>query len=281
MATVEPSRKLQRSCGSRAEDDRDVVDWSAGSYERTAAELEPVASAVVERAAVRRGEVLVDIACGTGNAALLAAARGARAVGIDGAARLIAVARERARTDNVEVDFRHGDLLDLPIRDDAADVVLSVFGVVFATDPGAALNETARVTRPGGRVLLTAWVPAGPIDSMLRAISRIMQDATGSSAPERFPWFDGARVGRLASDAGLTLESTTAAELAIRDTSPEAYVAAGQEHPVAVSARPALERAGIEVEVEAAMTAVLSEANEDADAFLVHSPYVVHELRAA
>ena len=258
-----------------------MVDWSSGSYERTAAELEPVASAVVERAAVRRGEVLVDIACGTGNAALLAAARGARAVGIDGADRLIAVARERARTHNVEVDFRHGDLLDLPIGDDAADVVLSVFGVVFATDPGAALNETARVTRPGGRVLLTAWVPAGPIDSMLRAISRITQDATGSPAPERFPWFDGARVGRLASDAGLTLQSTTAAELAIRDTSPEAYVAAGQEHPVAVSARPALERAGIEVEVEAAMTAVLSEANEDADAFLVHSPYVVHELRAA
>jgi ubiquinone/menaquinone biosynthesis C-methylase UbiE len=73
-----------------------MVDWGAGSYESTAAELEPVAQAVVERASLRPGQDVVDLACGTGNAALLAAERGARVLGIDSATRLLGVARERA-----------------------------------------------------------------------------------------------------------------------------------------------------------------------------------------
>jgi hypothetical protein len=84
----------------------------------------------------------------------------------------------------------------------------------------------------------------------------------------------------LASRAGLALQTTSSAELAIRDSSPEAYVVAGQHHPMALSVRPVLERAGVGAEVEEAMTAVLREANEDPEGFLVHSPYVVHELRA-
>src|SRR5215212_11271821 len=64
-------------------DDCGVVDWGAGDYEATAAELAPVAEAVVERARISAGEDVLDVACGTGNAALLAAARGARVVGVD------------------------------------------------------------------------------------------------------------------------------------------------------------------------------------------------------
>src|SRR4051794_835735 len=143
-----------------------MVDWGAGRYETTAAELAPVAEAVVRRAGISAGEEVVDVACGTGNAALLAAARGARAVGVDGAVRLLEVARQRAGTEAVAVDLREGDLLDLPVDDEAADVVLSVFGVIFAQDPAQALREIARVLRPEGRALITAWIPAGPIDAM-------------------------------------------------------------------------------------------------------------------
>jgi hypothetical protein len=114
---------------------------------------------------------------------------------------------------------------------------------------------------------------------MFAVMGEILQGATGSVPPERFPWSDGERVSHVASDAGLVLESTTAAELAIRDSSPETYIATGQDHPVAVAVRPALERAGVEIQVRDAMTAVLREANEEPDAFLVHSPYVVYELR--
>lgn len=257
-----------------------MVDWDAGNYERVAAELEPVALAVVERAAPRPGDEVIDLACGTGNAALIAAARGARVVGVDAAPRLLGVARERARASGAQIEFREGDLLDLPVADDAADIVLSVFGVIFAADPAGALREVRRVVRPGGRVFLTAWVPAGPIDAMLAAMSRILRRVTAAQPPERFPWSDSGAVDRLAGEAGLAFDSTATAELAIRDSSPEAYVAAGREHPMALSVRPVLQAAGAEVEVQEVMTAVLRDANEDPEAFLVHSPYVIHALDA-
>jgi SAM-dependent methyltransferase len=257
-----------------------VVDWGSGNYERTAAELEPVSEAVVEMAAPSPREQVIDLACGTGNAALLAAARGARVIGIDASPRLLEVARERARAQGAHVDFREGDLLDLPLADSAAEVVLSVFGVIFAPDPAQALQEVRRVLRPNGRVLISAWIPAGPIDAMLGAMGRILGPVSQAPPPQRFPWSDPDTVGPLASRAGLNLQTTTRTRLTIRDSSPEAYVLAGQEHPMALAVRPVIEGAGAGAEVQEAMTAVLREANEDPEGFLVYSPYVVHELHA-
>ncbi len=258
-----------------------MVDWDAGHYERTAAELEPVAKAVVDAAQPRANERVLDLACGTGNAALLAVARGARVIGVDTAPRLLEVARERARSLDLEAEFRQGDLLELPVQDASADVVLSVFGLIFAPDPARALAEVARVAAPGARVLLSAWIPAGPINDMLAAMGRVMARVTEAPPPQRFAWSDAAAVKAAAGDAGLSLRATTRARLAIRDVSPEAYVAGSQDHPVALAMRPVVEQAGVEAEVRGAMIAVLREANEDPGGFLMHSPYVVHELRAA
>lgn len=188
------------------------------------------------------------------------------------------VARERARSQAIKLDFREGDLLALPVDDATADVVLSVFGVIFASDPEQSLREIARVLRPDGRALLSAWVPTGPIDAMLGAMGRIVGRITGSPAPRRFPWFDPDAVGPIAAQAGLTLRSTTSGELPIHAASPEAYVVEGREHPMALAIRPDIDQAAAASEVEEAMTAVLREANEDPGAFLIHSPYVVHEL---
>lgn len=91
-----------------------------GRYETTAAELEPVAQAVVEQAAVSVGDDVLDLACGTGNAALLAAARGARVVGVEAAPRLLEVALRRAGLQGVALDVRRGDLLALPVADNAS-----------------------------------------------------------------------------------------------------------------------------------------------------------------
>ncbi len=256
-----------------------MVDWGAGKYETTAVELEPVARAVVEQAALIAGEDVLDLACGTGNAALLAAALGTGVIGVDAAPRLLEVTRTRAQTFGVDLEVREGDLLALPVNDASVDVVLSVFGVIFAADPAQALREIARVLRPGGRVLVSAWVPAGPIDAMLGAMGRIMSRVTKAPPMERFAWSDATTVGKLAAEAGLSLEATTPGELAIKATSPEAYVMAGQEHPMALAARQAVQQPEVETEVQQAMTAVLRAANEDTAAFLVHSPYVVHELR--
>src|SRR5436305_15136046 len=111
-----------------------TLDWSLGRYERTAGQLLPAARLVVERAAPAAGDRVVDVGCGTGNAALLAAERGARVTGVDPATRLLEVARERAAARGLDADFATGDAAHLPVGDGEADVVLSVFGVIFAPD---------------------------------------------------------------------------------------------------------------------------------------------------
>lgn len=252
------------------------VDWGAGHYEQTAAELEPVAHELVERAALRPGERVLDLACGTGSVALLAAAQSAQVIGVDGAPRLLGVARERAASLRHEVDFREGDLLALPVDEGAVEVVISSFGLIFAPDPPRAMGEVARVLAPGGRVLISAWIPAGPIDAMLGAMGRVLGRVSHAPPPRRFPWSDPAAVDGLAAAAGLSRSGTSAGELAIRDRSPEAYVAAGREHPMALAVAGRLEQAGVAGEARDAMIAVLRDANEDPEAFLVHSPYVIH-----
>ena len=97
---------------------------------------------------------------------------GVMVIGVDGAPPLLAVARERARSRGLDAEFIQGDLLELPVANHAADVVLSVFGVIFAPDRARAFEGVARAAAPGARAFITAWVPAGPINDMLAALGR-------------------------------------------------------------------------------------------------------------
>ena len=208
-----------------------MVDWGKGRYEETAAELEPVAAAVVAMAAPRAGERVLDIACGTGNGALLAAARGADVVGVDAAPRLVGVAEERAAAAGLSLELLVGDALALPVADASFDVVISIFGVIFATDPARAIAEVARVLRPDGRAYVTAWVPAGPINEMLTVLGRAIGRATGGAPPpKRFAWSKTDSVRTIAEPCGLAV-STTRHELAIRAASPAAVRRLGQRAP--------------------------------------------------
>ena len=117
----------------------------------------------------------MDLATGTGNAALLAAGTGAVVTSLDSAPRLIDVARVCAATEGVEASFVVGDLQALPLEDGSFDVALSVFGLIFATDARRAFGEMMRVLRPSGRALLSVWIPPGqstrwsaPLDARLR-----------------------------------------------------------------------------------------------------------------
>jgi len=169
-----------------------MTDWSIGEYERTAVALEPAAEAVIGAAAPAAGERLLDVACGTGNASALAAAGGARVTGVDLAERLLDVARDRVP----EATFVTGDAAALPFDDDAFDVAVSVFGVIFAQPGAAAAAELLRVVRPGGRVALTAWRPEGPIFEA----GKLMRAAGGApSAPQHAPvaWHDPAELERI------------------------------------------------------------------------------------
>lgn len=254
------------------------IDWGAGSYELTADELAPVASALVSAAAPAAGERVLDLACGTGNVALLASQRGACVIGVDGASRLLEVAGGLAAQRGLNLDLRHGDLLDLPVRDGSIDTVISCFGIIFAADPARALGQVARVLAPGGRAYISAWVPAGPIDAMLGAAGRVLARVTKSPARTRFAWAEADAVGEAASSAGLALVATTSSELEIRAASPEAYVEAGRQHPMSIATREVVRNAGVEAELRESMVRALRAGNEDPDALLVHSPYVIHEL---
>ena len=255
-----------------------MIDWGIGHYEQTAAELEPVAEHVVSLAGLRPGERVVDLATGTGNAALLAARIGAVVTGLDAAPRLIGVARERAAGEGVDASFVVGDVGTLPFADGAFHVALSVFGLIFAADADRAFAEMLRVLAPDGRALLSVWIPAGPIDAMVGTFGRAMAAATGSAA-NRFAWHDPEAVGELASahNAQVHLHDGS---LSITAESPDAYLSASEQlHPMSVAGRPILERAGSYSKVHERALAILREGNEDPDAFRVSSPYRVIEIR--
>jgi SAM-dependent methyltransferase len=255
----------------------EMIDWGAGHYESTAAELKPVAEHVVGRAEPRPGQRVLDLATGTGNAALLAARAGAEVTGLDGAPRLIEVARARAAADGVEASFVVGDLQALPFDDGDFEVVLSVFGLIFAPNPDRAFDEMMRVLGPGGRAIFSAWVPAGPIDAMVGTIGRAIAAATGTAA-RRFAWHEPDAVGELARPYGARV-TIHEGRLPITAASPEAYFEANEgQHPMSLAGRPVLEQAGTYAAVRAEAVEILRAANENPDAFTVHSPYRVIEV---
>lgn len=145
--------------------------WAAGDYPAIAQrQLWPVGERVVRRAAVAPGEDVLDVACGTGNAALRAAQAGATVTGVDLTPELLDVGRELAARERVAIEYVEGDAEALPVEDERFDVVLSVFGCMFAPRHGLAAAELARVLRPGGRLCVTAWTPEGTVGELFRTL---------------------------------------------------------------------------------------------------------------
>lgn len=138
------------------------MDWGTGRYETTAALLAPVSEIAADRLAPLPGEHVVDVGCGTGNASLAVAARGARVTGVDPAPRLREVAAQRMREAGCGGTVVEGEAASIPLADGSADAAISVFGAIFAPDAELAAIELSRVLRPEARIVLTAWRPAGP-----------------------------------------------------------------------------------------------------------------------
>lgn len=254
-----------------------ALDWGIGNYEERARELEPAAAHVIGLARLHRGERLLDIACGTGNAAVVAARAGAEVVGLDAAPRLIAVAHERAAAERLEASFVVGDAQALPFEDQSFDVVVSAFGIIFARDAERAFAEMFRVLRVRGRALVSAWIPGGPIHEMLGVMTRAVGEATGRER-RPFPWYDPDAITELAGRHGAVARFHEG-RLVIVGVSPEDYFALGEaNHPMSVAAKPLLERAGDYAAVRARAVEVLRAGNRDPDRFCVTSPYRVIEL---
>jgi SAM-dependent methyltransferase len=255
-----------------------MPDWSVGRYESFARELEPAAEHVVELAALRPGERVLDLGCGTGNAALLAARAGALVTGLDPARRLLQVARDRLAADQLDGTFVVGDAQSLPFEDDAFDVVLSVFGVIFAPDARTAVSELLRVLSADGRALISAWTPGGAVDAMTGVIIGAIGAALGTEIP-RFPWHDLTAVRGLAATLGATI-NVREGEIAFTADSPESYLADQEgHHPLTIAGRNLLAHAGSYEHTRARMLDALTEGNEDTKRFRATSGYRVIELR--
>jgi SAM-dependent methyltransferase len=141
--------------------ERQQATWSSGDFSVVAACIVYQAEQLCETADVQAGWRVLDVATGSGNAALAAARRGCEAVGVDYVPALLERGRIRAAAEHLSVEFREGDAEDLPFPGASFDAVLSIYGAMFAPDHERTAAELARVCRPGGRIALASWTPDG------------------------------------------------------------------------------------------------------------------------
>jgi len=139
---------------------RQQVAWSTGDYAKIGQKLVLVSELLCETIDIRGGNRVLDVATGTGNAALAAARRNCDVIGLDFSSSLLAQARQRAEAEHLAVEFKESDAESIPFPDESFDVVLSTFGVAFTPDQQQATDELLRVCRSGGKIGLTNWAPS-------------------------------------------------------------------------------------------------------------------------
>ncbi len=179
-----------RLWGARARDWAEVQEGT----------VRPVYEAVLARTGVSAGSAFLDVGCGAGMAAQLAAERGAAVSGVDAAETMLDIARERTPGG----DFRVGDLEALPFAAAAFDVVTGFNAFQYAANPAVALMEARRVARPDGVVVIMTWgVPEGMAAASIVSALRPLLPAPPPGAPGPFALSDEAALRAFASDAGL------------------------------------------------------------------------------
>jgi SAM-dependent methyltransferase len=255
------------------------VVWHLGKYELIALQLLPAAEVAIDILDPGDGETIVDVGCGTGNAALLAAERGARVIGVDPAERLLEVAATAAEDRDLDAEFVIGEAASMPISDAEADAVVSVFGVIFAPDPAAAAAELARVTKTAGRIVIAAWIPGGPISDAVRLSRETLAEIKGDPPPAPpFAWHERDSLSGLFEPHGFSVALTEHPVPFHAPSIDEFMRIEGENHPLAIAARPVLEEAGRADEVREGMRRIYEEGNEDRDGFRITSRFVVAEL---
>lgn len=242
--------------------DRNRAIWASGDYAAMVeAYLLPLGARLVQAAGITAGERVLDVACGTGNAALPAALAGADVVASDLTPELLDAGRARAAQAGAELRWVAADAERLPFDEASFDVVMSSIGVMFAPDQQAAADELVRVCRPGGRIALLSWTPEGAIGGLFRTLGAF---APAPPAGARSPLLWGTRE-HLAELFGDRL-AVTSAQRGLLPITAFATVADIAEHyrswfGPAVAARAHAADGGRETEFDAALHAFCEEAN--------------------
>jgi len=138
--------------------------WEKGDFTRIAESMRESGEALVKELGITSGTKVLDLGCGDGTTALPAARLGAEVLGVDIASNLVEAGANRAKDEGLtNCRFQEGDASNLQdLNDDTFDIVVSIFGAMFAPKPFDVAKEMVRVTRPGGRIVMGNWIPNDP-----------------------------------------------------------------------------------------------------------------------
>lgn len=138
--------------------------WEKGNFTRIAETMRESGEALVEKFGITKGLKVLDLGCGDGTTAIPAAKRGADVLGVDIAANLVAAGNKRAKDLGIaNCRFQEGDASDMKgVPDRSFDLVVTIFGAMFAPKPFDVAKEMVRVARPGGHIIMGNWIPNDP-----------------------------------------------------------------------------------------------------------------------
>jgi ubiquinone/menaquinone biosynthesis C-methylase UbiE len=197
MTTVDADRELKA---------KHRALWASGDYPAVAAELIPGFGREIVRACeIQAGDCVLDIAAGSGNAAIPAAEAGAIVTASDLTPELFDAGRRVASARGVELEWVEADAEALPFADDSYDVVMSTVGVMFAPHHQAAADELIRVCRPGGRIGLINWTPQGFVGNLFKTMKPYAPPPPPGAGPAPL-WGDEDHVRELFGDRVSNLE---------------------------------------------------------------------------
>lgn len=266
---------------SQAIKQRQRAMWSAGDYPDIAKTIEPVANEVITAVGVGAGETLLDVATGSGNAALQAARVGAHVTGLDLTPELLATAERRAADENLQITFLEGDAEALPFPDDTFSCVTSVFGAMFAPNQTRTAAELLRVCRPGGAVAVAAWTPGGLNGQLFATLGRHLPPPPEDFRPPVL-WGVEEVVRELFAGAGeLRCELRTANGSVRADSIDQWLDYTERVLGPTIVAKQALEPQGTWTQVRAELAELYHRHNEAADgSLLAHPEYLLTVVRA-
>ena len=180
--------------------------WMAGDFGEVAKIIESGAEDFIARLELKPGDRVLDVACGSGNLAIPAARAGAIVTGVDIATNLLEQARARATAEGLAISFDEGDAESLPYGDASFDVVVSMFGAMFAPQPELVAAELLRVCKPGGRIAMANWTPEGFIGQMFKATGKHVPPPPNMPSPIK--WGDEKTVRERLADGIADLKLT-------------------------------------------------------------------------
>jgi SAM-dependent methyltransferase len=249
--------------------------WASGDYAAVAdAFVLEVGETAVAKARPQPGTAVLDVATGSGSAAIPSALAGAHVTALDIVPALMDVGRERAREAGIEIEWVEGDAEALPYADALFDTVLSVLGVQFAPRHEVTAQELARVTRPGGQIVTACWTPDGFIGQLFKTMSPYMPKPPEGASPPPL-WGQEEHVRELFAEGGVELEFEKHS-VDFECDSPAGFVEfmADNYGPV-LKARERLAQEGRWDDLRADLVALSERSNVDVSGFRAPSEYLI------